>query len=291
MKMTRNIISYQTNDEWLRLRKKNINSTESSGLLGLSKYTTAFQIYHDKQSDDITSIEENDRMFWGSQLEWAIAQGAAQKMGWNIVQKKEYIEIPDLRIGGSFDAMFADGSALVEVKNVDGLVYRNEWLNDEAPAGIELQLQHQMLVSGINKCYLVALVGGNDLKILERDADVSIQDAILKAVSNFWSLTEAPTPDFVADADYIKSIYNKTDGTVIESEDLYELCKKYKAYAQMESEAKEQKDAIKAEILMTIGQAEKVKGSKYSISAGIVRKAEYMVKAQEYRNVRINVKE
>lgn len=291
MEKSRNIISYQTNDEWLRLRKKNINSTESSGLLGLSKYTTAFQIYNDKHSEHIVSIEENDRMFWGSQLEWAIAQGAAQKMGWDIVQKKEYIEIPDLRIGGSFDAMFSDGSALVEVKNVDGLVYKNEWLNDEAPPGIELQIQHQMLVSGINKCYLVALVGGNDLKILERDADVSIQDTILKAVSNFWSLTEPPAPDFLRDGDYIKQLYSKTDGTEIESEDYYELCKKYKAYAQMESEAKEQKDAVKAEILMNIGQASKVKGSRYSISAGVVRKKEYTVKAQEYRNVLITVKD
>jgi putative phage-type endonuclease len=286
----RNIIQYDSHDTWLRLRKRNINSTESSGLLGLNKYTSLYQIYQDKHSPDIISIEENERMFWGNQLEWVIAQGAAKKMGWNIIQKKDYIEIPEQKLGGSFDCISECGSFLVEVKNVDSVIFKNEWTDTEAPAHVEMQLQHQMLVSGVNHCKLVALVGGNKLVIIERDADPEIQDAIIQAAKDFWAMTEAPTPDFIKDAEYIKQLYNKTDGTVIESDALYELCVKRDGYAKMESEAKKEKDACTAEILTLIGPAAKVIGSRYTINAGVVNKKEYTVAANSYRSVRVTVK-
>ena len=288
--MQRNIIKYVTHDDWLRLRKKNINSTESAGLLGLSKYTSLYQIYQDKNSPEIISIEENERMFWGNQLEWIIAQGAAKKNEWSLIQKKDYIEIPELRLGGSFDCISECGTFLVEVKNVDSLIYKNEWTETEAPAHIEMQLQHQMLVSGINHCKLVALVGGNTLKVIDRDADPEIQDAIMQAAKYFWSMTEAPTPDFVRDAEYIKQLYSKTDGTIIESDALYNLCVKRDGYTKMESEAKKEKDACTAEILTLIGPAAKVIGSRYTINAGMVNKKEYTVAASSYRSVRVTVK-
>ena len=52
----------------------------------------------------------------------------------------------------------------------------------------------------------------------------------------------------------------------------------------------EQKDALKAQILFIISDAEKVIGDGYTISAGIVGECEIKYTRKEYRNFRVNFK-
>src|SRR5690606_11437457 len=121
-------------------------------------------------------------------------------------KKDEYIWDDELKLGSSFDYEFIlDGEKhILEIKNVDGLVFRNEWLEDEdgnleAPLHIELQVQQQMMLSGIKKAWICALVGGNKAVILKREADPEMFEMIKIKTEAFWkSIKEekAPEPDF-----------------------------------------------------------------------------------------------
>ena len=291
--MERKVISFDTEQEWLQLRKQNVNSTEVSAILGLSPYMTLSELWHLKKNNIEQAFQETERMTLGKRLEQPIMEHFAEIKGWSVEPYKKYGLIPELRLGSSFDAIILEQKALLEIKNVDYFIHKQQWDQDEATPYIELQVQTQMLVSGLDKLYIAALVGGNDLKIIERDADPETQDAIVEGVRKFWNSINNDTPpefDFVKDSDFIKRLYDKVDGTVIESEDLYSLAVRYKDFAIMEAEAKEQKEAVKSEILTMIKSAEKVKGSRYSISAGIVNKEPYMVKAQSYRNFRVTLR-
>ena len=212
------IIQPRSHDHWLRLRLEVITSTEIAALFNESPYLTEFELWHQKKNKQINSIEENERMFWGNILEESIAKGVCQRNGWT----GEPFKIFGVRsrIGSSFDwKIQVEGKeCLLEIKNVDGLVFRDDWTNPdgtiEPPTHIDLQAQHQMLVSGIDTCYIAALVGGNDLKIIKREANKNIQEMILDKTEKFWQSIEsnvAPSPNFEEDAAFIMKMNQDVD--------------------------------------------------------------------------------
>ena len=68
-------------------------------------------------------------MKWGTRLQDSIAMGIAQDQGWSIRPMKEYITDTDLRLGASFDFAIGD-DGLLEIKNVDSLVFHKQWESD-----------------------------------------------------------------------------------------------------------------------------------------------------------------
>lgn len=278
-----------------------ITSTEISALYGASPYQTAFELGHRKLAKEIVSIEENERMKWGSRLQDAIAAGVAQDQGWSIRKMDEYIRDSSARIGSSFDFAIGD-HGLLEVKNVDSLAFRDGWLTDEdtgeleAPLHIELQVQHQLAVSGRRFAFICALVGGNKVHLIQRDRNESvISDIKLKAAA-FWKGIDAgvvPAPDFTRDAEMISKLYNKADAdNILDSRrdiDLDLLVQEYNKFAAEEKSAKESKDAMKAQILMKVGTAAKVIGSGYSITLGTVAGGTVSYERSPYRMFKINM--
>src|SRR3990167_5628915 len=97
------IIKPTSEADWLSLRTLDITSTEISALFGCSPYSTAFELWHRKKSGVIVQLKENERMFWGTKLQDAIAAGIAEEQGWAIRRMNEYIRNAELRIGSSFD--------------------------------------------------------------------------------------------------------------------------------------------------------------------------------------------
>lgn len=272
-------IPITSESEWLAMRAKDITSTEISALFGLSPYKTAFELYHEKREGRVVQIEENTRMKWGRRLESPIAFGVAEDEGWEIEKLDVYMRDEAARIGSSFDFTIkssSDGPGILEIKNVDGLQYRNKWLEDEAPEHIELQIQHQMTVSGFKWCALVALVNGNDPKIIYRDYDPDIGKAIAAKANAFWNMVEngtAPSPDYARDAEVISRLYAQTrTGECFDAsndENIASLVQQYHAIGQEISELERRKDAAKARLLEQIGGAEKVIGPWGSISCGM----------------------
>ncbi len=287
--MIRESIPYTTREAWLAERAKDITSTDVAALFGVSPYLTRWELWHrkvagDVEPDDIGAVE---RVQWGKRLEYAIACGAAEERGFCFLPMDEYIRIPAERIGASFDFVITDGDdparpirrAILECKNVDSLAFRNGWAETEfgleAPAHIELQVQHQMLVSGIHKCYIAALVGGNRLVILERDYDPAVGDAILRECAAFWTSGE-PVPDFHRDADLIRRLsVSSVVGKTIEADDrIARLLAEYDEQRRIEAVARDEKEARQAEILTLIGDADKVLADGYRLSCGTVKAVE-----------------
>jgi predicted phage-related endonuclease len=279
---------YTTESEWLSYRAGDITSTESAALFGQSPYVTAFELFHRKRGTLESSFSSNERVVWGSRLESAIAHGIAEDQGWAIEPLKSYWHIPSERIGSSFDFVITnlpDGPALLEIKNVDSLAYRDGWvLGDdeteaEAPVQIEFQVQHQLLVSGFKRAFIGALVGGNRVVILPRERDETVITAIRQRVAKFWTdVTENREPPaiFPGDTSAVLRLHNHAEpGTVLnattdEYTEVQQLAAEYHAAAVAEKLAKEDKDTAKAKLLTLIGDHEKVLLPGGSISAGVV---------------------
>jgi predicted phage-related endonuclease len=297
---------------WKQLRLLDITSTEVSALFGLSPYATHFETFHRKRDQVIINFAANARMKWGTRLQNSIAAGIAEDNGWQVREMKEYVRDPETRMGSSFDFAVVENLpvtpeasalhslkdvAILEIKNVDGLAFRNGWeINGddiEAPAHIELQVQHQLALTGLPVAYIGALIGGNEVKLLKREPDKAVIAKIIDAVKKFWEsirLNCPPAPDFARDAEFISKLYSFADpGKIVPaSESVRQLAETYKHFGDMEKEAKAQKDAAKAEILTIIGDAEKCKGETFTISASVIGPSTYEVNREAYRTFKIN---
>lgn len=305
--MKREIITPKDKEHWLAERAKDITSTEVSALFGLSPYTTEFEVWHRHQKNEIHTIDENERMKWGTRLESAIAEGVGQDNNWTVKPFKDYVRIPELQMGASFDYKIFESLAmtapkvlaLLEVKNVDALQFKEKWeFGDdgelEAPLHIEMQVQYQMLVSDVAEAYIAALVGGNTVHLLKRQVDQDIAKSIQEKVFEFWASIrkgKAPDPDFNRDAKFISKLYQSVSkDSIIESttdDRIHCLAEQYKVASDAEKAAKEQKQAAKAEMLTLIGEANKVKGDGFSISAGMIGAKDYHVNTEPYRDFRV----
>ena len=293
-------ITPKNKEHWLQLRAQDITSTEVSALFGISPYMTKLELWHSKRDRDITTIKENERMKWGTRLETAIAKGVAEDEGWVVEPLKDYIRDEEHRIGSSFDFAIGD-DGILEIKNVDGLAFRDGWTVDdegniEAPPHIELQVQHQMLVSGRSFAYIAALVGGNRVALIERKPDAQIFNAILDKVGSFWNSVETNTPpavDYERDAELLIALAQDADAdkTIEPNDHIDALAITYRDISDEIKELEIQKKSIKAQILEKIGDASKVKGERYTVSAGMTKESRVEAFTRHpFRNFRINWK-
>lgn len=316
--------SKMSRDEWLRARHENVNSSESAALFGLSPYLTAFELANQKLDKDPRNWSGNERTEWGNLLESTIARRLGDVYGVQIAPMKDYMVRPGTRMGSSFDfqivgvtdrvakdevlrVMFANnGPGTIEVKNVDALIYRQQWSRDddgnvaEAPDHIEVQIQHQMHVSGHGWTVIAALVGGNRLEIIPRLRDHAVGEAIEKKIADFWRNLTADPPvlppiDLPADASIIKKLYGFAEpGKLLDArgdEEIAGLCAAYADAQDRFNSAKDDKESAVARLLMKLGDHEKALVDGFSVSAGMVGPAEIPAYTRAgYRLVRITKK-
>lgn len=263
--------------EWLALRAQDVTSTEVAALYGASPYLTAFELHHRKSQAEIGGVPVTERMRWGQRLEPVIAAAAGQELNEVVSPKKDYVRIPELKAGSSFDFQTETG-ALLECKNV-GSDRRKAWTFDgdalvEAPLHIELQVQHQMLVSGATKAYVAVLFGGNELAILQRWFDAAIGDDIKSRIHQFWEQVRAATPPSPssADSDFILRSLRAQAGDaaiVVDSNDVAAALQEYRSLGEQIAALEERRDAAKATVLLAVGDAAKVKTPVGTVACGM----------------------
>lgn len=290
----------QSKEEWLSLRQENINSTEVAALFGCSPYQTLYELWHIKKGNLKDSFVDNERIKWGTRLQDSIAMGIAEDNAWSIRRMDEYIYDKELRAGSSFDFSVQGNTALLEIKNVDSLAFKEGWLETdsgvESPLHIELQVQHQMMMSGYETCYIGALVGGNRAVIIERKKDPLVIAEVKKKIKQFWIsiyMSDEPKPDFEKDKDAIRELYKAAKkGKAVEGTmQVKELAETYSNLTEQIAALNKKRDAIKMQMLTMMGDAEKIIGEGYQVSAGVVQRAGYEVKPVVYRDFRIRFME
>lgn len=234
--MTR--IMHPNNEDaaWLDLRKSNINSSEVAAVFGRGEFMTKRELWEVKAGRKDDGFQENIRTKAGQLLEPGIAQLGAWKYNFKAEPFKTYIELPDEKMGSSFDWQITewavedgapedwdpavDGPIILEIKNKDYLqVFGREthWNADDksdiiAPDGIELQMQQQMYVANRRRALLLVLCGGNDLMIGHRELNWDIASSIKTGVADFWKSIEEgvpPSADYEKDHDTLRAVFGR----------------------------------------------------------------------------------
>ncbi|HEX7186094.1 MAG TPA: YqaJ viral recombinase family protein [Thermoanaerobaculia bacterium] len=254
--------------ERVGVRRKFIGSSEVAALFGLDERRTLFELWHQKAGNiPEPDPSDNQRVFWGTVLEPAIAQGIAGLKGWKIRKVRRYVEHPAVRgMGASLDFEIYGhprGPAPLEIKNVDWMIARS-WPDGLPPLRFELQVQHQLAcLPNRPWAALGVLIGGNSPKVFEYPRHPGAIARIEHAVADFWESIEEdrpPAPDFDRDLPALEALYGKPRrGSVRDlrgDRRLEALCAAYELARGDETAAEKRKRAAKAEILSIIRDTE-----------------------------------
>ena len=294
--MKREVHKNITEDQWLELRKKDVTSTGSAALFDCSPRMTMFELYHCKKTGVEIPFEENDRTQKGLRMEAYAAQEVAIEHGVIVEPFNEYVRIPEIRAGASYDfriigladdwkdedtelrTMFKHhGKGILEIKAVHGAIYKDKWEDGQPPAHYSVQLDHQLAVHGGYKwgC-IAAFTGVYEHNIVARAYDKQRASDILTAIKRFWGDVDAgrePAPDYYRDGAVINALNPEAEGEVdfTQNQEFDDLCSRYQILKdQIKADTKEA-DAIKAKLHHMIGSGSVGFGRDYKFTAGYTK--------------------
>lgn len=263
--------------------KKTVSASQVAGLFNRSPYCTRWMLYQGFKNGMPLGDDgaPGDRMTWGQRLEPAILRAVADELRLDVVANTRYDVMPDLPLGCTRDADLVDpslGYGVVEVKNVDGLIYKQTWDEEHAPPHIEIQHQAQMMVPhptlGMPKWGVLAcLVGGNELKILRRSHGVEMQKDIRTEVIKFFAeIGAGKEPDPLGTEREVRGLQflypERTPGKIIsrfDDEDSAQLVEEYQAISAQRLDLEKTEKALKAKILILGQGAEIVNLPRYEL--------------------------
>lgn len=288
-----------TNEEqWRALRQKHVGCSEISALFNEHQQMTKYELWYIKKGLlDAPDLSDNSRVFWGTILEPAIADGAARLNGWNVRKVRRYLSSDTVEgFGGSLDYEIVshdDGPGALEIKTADWIVAKN-WEDGAPPLSYMLQLQGQLALTGREWGAIAVLIGGNDLRVFQHKRRPKTIEIIEQAVAEFWQSirdNKPPPPDFLADAETIGRLHQSVEGgkflDLSTNNRIPELCDAYHAAGIAEKDAEKRKDAAKAEILTIMGDAETAACGSFRLSAKVVAGAHLEYERKAYRNFRL----
>jgi predicted phage-related endonuclease len=214
--------------EWHAIRQVHVGSSEVACLFGVQApyQLSEYALFHVKRGATPPKVE-GERIDWGVRLEEIIAQAAAERQGWKI-QKGGYVEDMHCRgLGASLDHVILEpndedralgcvGPGALEVKNVDWLIHRASWVDDEPPIHIAMQLQSQLACTGFQWGAVGALVGGNQIAIYRFFARPALIAEIRRRTDAFWERVRRNDPPPVDGSDGASDVLRELYPEVID---------------------------------------------------------------------------
>jgi len=301
-------VAVPTDEEWHEARHHDVTASVAGCLLGVHEYQSAFGLWALKTGAIVEDPEETPPMKRGRHLEVvAVNLLREQHPDWQIIHNsgpdRVYLRDPDVRLGATIDVFANDparGPGVVQVKTVEGGVYRRKWRDPESgdvtpPLWIAVQgivEAHLAEVEWVDVAPLV--VGfGLDMPLIPVPLHAGIIDRVRAEVADFWRMIDegrAPDPDWKRDGRLIEALYRPT-GEIIDlsaENDLPELADEKDRLSGERSAADTRLKEIKTQFLAKLGGASQARiADGRLITASRVNRKAYEVAAHSYVNVTV----
>jgi putative phage-type endonuclease len=179
----------QNTQEWHQLRKTKIGASDAPVIMRVSPWKTPYQLWQEK----LGLLPEKDNPFLN------------QFHDKEIIARNKFIEITGIEVSplvvlsnehpfmmASLDGISRLGNHIVEIK-CPGIKDHECALNGKIPPKYYPQLQHQMIVCNLEKCFYFSYRSDTEYKLLEVNIDNEYNKTLLqeeyKFIDNLNSLT------------------------------------------------------------------------------------------------------
>jgi len=197
--------NYKNRAAWLKARRSMIGASESAAILGFGYASqNAWTVYASKVGESTgESEEECERFECGHLAQSMILELTRRRTSLAVEDPGEFTiyRHPDYPwLGATLDGAVKPSrpSIVVEAKNVDAALLR-EW-DDEPPLAFQIQVQHQMFVTGANLAIVAGLIGGNRFRYKEIPRSEPFIEQLIPKLEAFWQHVEQRIPPAVDDS-------------------------------------------------------------------------------------------
>lgn len=237
--------------EWLKWRRMGISGSDASVIAGVNPFRSIFDLWLDKTGQKEPEEGESEYIYFGNVLEPVVRKEFMRRTGLKVRRKMAILQ------SGEYPFMLADLDGVIyedgklcifEAKTASA--YKREIWEEGVPLEYQYQIQHYMAVTGAEKTYIAALVGGNTFLYHEVCRDEEMIRSIIRMEREFWEncvlAGEEPEADGSgATTDFLNERYGASNGKCVElPEEALQLCERYDELSSRIDELKEQKEAV-----------------------------------------------
>lgn len=236
-------------------RREYIGGSDAAAIMGLSKYKGAYQLWLEKTGrEDPPDLSEKESVRFGVLLEDVVAQEWARRHGAKVRRVNDRVvhkQYPFIR--AQIDRRIVGGTIL-ECKTAS-LRFADEW-TDTMPVHYWVQVQHQLMVTGLPDAWVACLLGGQELKEYHVERNDEFIDLMLQKELEFWKCVQEDTPPDATSLSEAKLAWPKPASAPVYGDDtdknlVRRLCEIENDVTKLEDEAA----GIKAQLASRIRDA------------------------------------
>lgn len=247
---------------WLAARKNGLGASDTAAVLGVDEWKTPLDVYLDKIGPGSGEDHVGEAAEWGSAIEAVVARKVSTRhpeLG-KLLPSPGLFAHPDHPwLLATPDRLLEDRAtgrqAVLEIKTTDRM-NKTAWA-DGPPHRVQVQVQQQLAVLGLEVAYVAVLFGGREMPAPYRiDRDDTVIGLIVEHAGAFWHdhvLTRTPPEARVGDDANLAALYPGDDtlDALIADEQLEQLfTQRATAYA-----VRKHQDALLAELDVQIKEA------------------------------------
>lgn len=267
-------------DDWLEVRRTGIGGSDAAAAVGLNPYKSALELWMEKtgRASALRHPDPNDTtepVFWGSLLEPIVAAAYSRQTG-NKVRRVNAVlrhpTVPYMLANLDREVVGAPDVQILECKTA-GEFGARFWREGGVPEYVELQVQHQLAVTGKQAADVAVLLCGQKLEVHRIERDEALIERLIELEGHFWRhVTEdkPPPPDGSESADQaLRALYPKDRGQALDwsanlvmsavFSDLLAVRQQLETQSRLEA-------SLKQQIQQHMGEATRVRFEKGSIT-------------------------
>lgn len=199
-------------EDWLAVRKRGIGSSDAAAAVGLNPYKSPLELWMEKTGRDGTlpkadPHDEESPLYWGTILEPIVAAHYSRRSGNRVRRVNAVLQHPDPQLSWMLanldrEVLGAGDVQILECKTagINGALLWKEGV----PEYVQLQVMHQLAVTGKQAADVAVLLGGQQLEIHRIERDERLIARLIRLEQQFWQyvVTDTPPPaDGSASAD------------------------------------------------------------------------------------------
>jgi len=211
-------------EDWLEVRKNGIGGSDAAAAVGLSPYMSPLELWLIKTGRDANlprpdPHDTTEPIYWGTLLEPIVAASYTKQTGNKVRRVNAVLQhptIPFMLANVDREVVGCRDVQLLECKTA-GEFGARLW-RDGVPEYVQLQVQHQLAVTGKQAADVAVLLCGQRLEVHRIERDDGLIARLIELEAAFWRFvtTDSPPPADGSDsADRaLRCLYPGAGGTV-----------------------------------------------------------------------------
>lgn len=268
-------------EDWLAVRKQGIGSSDAAAAVGLNPYKSQLELWMEKTGRDeslpkLDPQDEESPAYWGNVLEPIVAWHYSKRSGNRVRRINAVLQHPDPKLPWMLanidrEVFGADDVQILECKTA-GINGARLW-NEGVPEYVQLQVMHQLAVTGKQAADVAVLLGGQHLEIHRIERDESMIARLIDLERLFWDYVVSDTPppaDGTESAEAaLRCLYPEDNGQTLDFSQHPELATTYrelKAVRQSIAQQETREAQLKQSLQQAMGEASRAEFAEGYIS-------------------------